>query len=95
MYLDLAKSGGPEIKSWRTLHDDMNRDGTPVPGSIWDTRHRTLLRIWPDWVKAFEPDGVAPEDYITSIYVPPTLNQFLGFWAENVARAKAARESAE
>ncbi len=93
MYLDLAKSGGPEIKSWRTLHDDMNRDGTPVPGSIWDTRHRTLLRIWPDWVKAFEPDGVAPEDYITSIYVPPTLNQFLGFWSENVARAKAAREA--
>lgn len=94
MYLDLSKSGGPEIESWTTLHDDMNPDGTPVAGSIWDTRHQTLLRIWPDWAKAFEPDGVAPEEYITSIYVPPTLNQFLGFWSENVARAASAREAA-
>ena len=93
MYLDLAKSGGPEIKSWKTLWDDMEADGAPVAGSVWDKRHQTLLRIWPDWAKAFDPEGVAPGEYITSIYVPPTLNQFLGFWAENVARAKSARES--
>lgn len=95
MYLDLAKAGGPEIKSWKTLYDDMNADGTPVAGSIWEKRHRTLLRIWPGWANAFDPDGVKPEEYISTIYVPPTLNQFLGMWADNVARAKAAREAVE
>ncbi len=95
MYLDLAKAGGPEIKSWKTLWDDLNEDGMPAAGSIWEKRHRTLLRIWPGWAKAFDPDGVKPEDYISTIYVPPTLNQFLGMWADNVARARAAREAVE
>lgn len=95
MYLDLAKAGGPEIKSWKTLWDDLNDDGTPAPGSAWDRRHQTLLRIWPGWAQAFDPEGVRSSEYINTIYVPPTLNQFLGFWADNVARARAAREAAQ
>ncbi|HUV04062.1 MAG TPA: hypothetical protein VMX94_03025 [Armatimonadota bacterium] len=94
-YLDLKMTGMLKVESWRTIYDGMNPDGTPVAGSIWDKRNRVLARIWPDWVKAFDPDGVRPEEYINAIYVPPTLNQFIGFWNENVARAKAAREAAE
>lgn len=95
MYLDLAQDGGPEVKSWKTLWDELNADGTPVAGSIWDKRHQTLLNIWPGWAKAFDPEGVKPEEYISTIYVPPTLTQFLGMWADNVSRAKAAREAVE
>ncbi len=95
MYLDIHKSGGPKIDSWRTLADGMNPDGTPATGSVWEKRSQVLARIWPDWEKAFDPEGVAPEEYINTIYVPPTLSQFTGFWVENVARAKAARESGE
>jgi len=95
MYLELHKAGVLEIKSWRTLADGMNPDGTPAAGSVWERRSEVLARIWPGWEKAFDPQGVAPEEYITTIYVPPTLNQFTGFWVENVARAKAARESGE
>lgn len=93
MYLDLHKKGGAKISSWNTLVEGMNADGTPQSGTIWDKRDKTLRRIWPDWAKASEVDGVAPEDYIDTIYVPPTLTQFIGFWEENVARAKGAREA--
>ena len=81
------------MDSWTTIRDGMNPDGTPAPGSVWDRRSQVLARIWPDWTKAFDPDGVRPDEYLDSIYVPPTLNQFLGFWTENIARAKSARES--
>ncbi|MDO8587122.1 MAG: hypothetical protein Q7T82_08795 [Armatimonadota bacterium] len=93
MYLDLHKSGGPKLNSWNTLVEGMTPDGSPQPGSVWDKREKTLRRIWPDWAKAYEVGGVPPEEYIDTIYVPPTLNQFIGFWNENVARAKAAREA--
>lgn len=92
-YLDRKKAGEVQFDSWRTLYDGMNPDGMPAEGTIWDKRHKTLLRIWPDWAKAFDPQGVKPEEYINTIYVPPTLNQFIGFWNENVARARAAREA--
>lgn len=95
MWLDIQKSGGLEITSWKTLYEGMNPDGTPAAGSIWEKRSHVLARIWPDWVKAFDPEGVAPEDYINTCYVPPTLEQFTNFWFENIARAKAAREEAE
>ncbi|MGB9587372.1 MAG: hypothetical protein ACPL7O_04260 [Armatimonadota bacterium] len=94
-FLDRKKAGTLEFDSWCTIYDGMNPDGTPAAGSIWDKRHRTLLRIWPDWAKAFDPEGVKPHEYISMIYVPPTLNQFLGFWAENISRAKEARELVE
>lgn len=93
MYLDLKKAGQLKVDSWTTIRDGMNADGTPATGSVWDRRSQVLARIWPDWTKAFEPDGVRPDEYLDSIYVPPTLNQFLGFWTENIARAKSARES--
>ena len=93
MYLDLLKQGEVKIDSWKALSDGMNADGSPKPGSIWDKRDKTLLSIWPDWAKASMPDGVAPKDYVNTIYVPPTLTQFIGFWNENVARSKAAREA--
>ena len=93
MYLDLKQAGEIQIDSWRTIYDGMNPDGTPAPGSVWEKRSETLARIWPNWRKAFDPDGVKPEEYIDTIYVPPTLNQFLGFWSENVARAESARET--
>ena len=93
MYLDLKKAGELSVDSWTTIYDGMNEDGTPAPGSVWAKRSEVLARIWPDWVKAFDPDGVRPGEYLDTIYVPPTLNQFLGFWTENMARAKAARES--
>jgi len=93
MYLDLLKSGDAKVGSWKTLFDDMNADGTPAAGSAWDKREKTLRRIWPDWANAYQVDGVSPDDYLNTIYVPPTLTQFIGFWEENVARAKAAREA--
>lgn len=95
MYLELKQAGSLRVDSWRTLRDGMNPDGTPAPGSIWEKRSQVLARIWPDWRKAFEPDGVRPEEYLNTIYVPPTLNQFTGFWHENVARAHAAKEAVE
>jgi len=93
MYLDLLKSGDAKVCSWNTLFDAMNPDGTPAAGSAWDKREKTLRRIWPDWAKAYEVDGVSPDDYLNTIYVPPTLTQFIGFWDENVQRARAAREA--
>ncbi len=84
MYLDLMPL---DIPNWKTLYDDMTPDGMPAPGSIWAKRHETLSRIWPDWAKVFEIDGVKPADYASAIYVGPTLKQFLGMWQENVARA--------
>ncbi len=95
MYLEQAKSDGVKIDSWKTLYDGMNKDGTPAPGSIWEKRSKILASIWPDWEKAFDPNGVKPEEYINTIYVPPTLEQFQNMWKENVARAEAARHSAE
>lgn len=93
MYLDLHNNGGAKIDSWNTLVEGMNSDGTPEAGSAWDKREKTLRRIWPDWAKAYEVEGVAPSEYLSTAYVPPTLTQFIGFWEENVARAKAAREA--
>ena len=91
MWLELHQCGEIEIGSWRTLCDGMNPDGTPAKGSIWEKRAYILSLIWPDWRKAFDPDGVKPEEYAKTIYVPPTLNQFIGFWHENVSRAHAVR----
>jgi hypothetical protein len=93
--LDRRKDGTLQVNSWCTVYDGMNPDGTPAPGSVWEKRHQTLLRIWPDWAKAFDPQGVKPEEYISTIYVPPTLNQFLSFWSENIKRAKTIREAME
>ena len=95
MWLELHQCGEVEIDSWRTLYDGMNPDGTPAKGSIWEKRAYILSLIWPDWRKAFEPDGVKPEDYAKTIYVPPTLNQFIGFWHENVSRAHTVRTAGD
>ncbi|MFQ3548193.1 MAG: hypothetical protein SNJ70_00395 [Armatimonadota bacterium] len=89
MYIDVMPI---KVDNWKTLYDDMNEDGTPVEGSIWAKRHEILSRIWPDWKKSWEIDGVKPDEYINTIYVPPTLTQFTGFWNENVARAKKAAD---
>lgn len=92
MYLDLKLSGDFAVDSWRTIYDGMNEDGTPEKGSIWEQRSYILSQIWLDWRKAFDPEGVQPREYLTTIYVPPTLSQFIGLWSENIARAKAARQ---
>lgn len=91
MWLELHQIGEVTIDSWRTLYDGMNPDGTPAKGSIWEKRAYILSLIWPDWRNAFDPDGVKPEDYMQTIYVPPTLSQFTGFWHENVSRAHTVR----
>ncbi|MHB1456051.1 MAG: hypothetical protein ACYC0V_03955 [Armatimonadota bacterium] len=70
-----------------SIYDGMNQDGTPEPDSVWGHRSQILGNIWPDWVKAFNPDGVKPEDYLKTIYVTPTLKQFTTFWNENIRRA--------
>ncbi|MBP6964620.1 MAG: hypothetical protein KBC96_09460 [Armatimonadetes bacterium] len=93
MYVRKMKRDRPQIKSWTTLEDGIDSQGFPLAGTVWHLRHQTLRRIWPAWDDAFHEDGVLPSEYINTIYVPPTLNQFLGFWADNVARAKAAREA--
>lgn len=85
MYLDIMPL---EITNWKSIYEDMDEDGYPVPGSIWAKRHEILSRIWPDWKRVFEKDGVQPSEYGTAIYVVPTLKQFIGMWNENVARAK-------
>lgn len=84
-----------KIKNWKTITEDMNPDGTPKAGSDWAKRHEILGKIWPEWKAVWEEDGVKPEEYAGKIYVKPTLDQFIGFWTENVARAKKAREEAE
>lgn len=84
MYLDLMPL---DVPNWKTLYDDMAADGCPAPGSIWAKRHEILSRIWSDWAKVFEIDGIKPADYASAIYVGPTLKQFLGMWQENVSRA--------
>lgn len=82
-----------EIDDWKTIYADMDTNGYPTPGSIWGKRSAILTRIWPDWAKVFESDGVAPSEYASTIYVPPTLKQFIGMWNDNIARAKAAAEA--
>jgi len=91
MYLDIMPI---EVTNWKTLYDDMDAKGCPIPGSIWAKRHEVLSKIWPDWVKVFEKDGVQPSEYGTAIYVVPTLKQFIGMWTENVSRAKKFAEEA-
>ena len=81
-----------EIGNWKTLYDDMNADGYPATGSVWGKRHETLTKIWPDWAKVFEADTVKPDEYETTIYVAPTLKQFIGMWNDNIARAKKFAE---
>ncbi|HHY46658.1 MAG TPA: hypothetical protein GX506_05085 [Firmicutes bacterium] len=92
MSIDLWKKGELNITNWNTLLEGMNPDGTPAADSVWAKREEILRRIWPDWSKVYDPDGLKPEDYANMIYVQPTLKQFLGFWSENVARAQKARE---
>ncbi|MHB0999713.1 MAG: hypothetical protein ACYC27_10755 [Armatimonadota bacterium] len=94
MSLDLSEPC-KDIVCRQTIYDDMNPDGTPVSGSVWDRRSQTLARIWPGWLKAFDPNGLHPDEYLDTIYVPPTLNQFTGFWIENVSRAAMFRAVAE
>jgi hypothetical protein len=91
MYMDVMPL---EITNWKTIYDDMDSDGWPVAGSIWAKRHEILSRIWPDWSKVMDPNGVKPEEYETAIYVGPTLKQFTGMWNENVARAKKYADEA-
>ena len=91
MWLELHQIGDIDVDAWRTLYDGMNPDGAPAKGSIWEKRAYILSLIWPDWRKAFDPEGVKPEEYMKTIYVPPTLSQFTGFWHENVSRAHIAR----
>lgn len=91
MYLDVMPL---EIENWKTIYSDMDANGYPTPGTIWAKRADTLSRIWPDWGMCFDsPEGVAPSEYETAIYVAPTLKQFIGMWNENIARAKAAAEA--
>jgi len=91
MYLDIMPI---EVRDWKSIYEDMDAGGYPVPGSIWAKRHEILSRIWPDWKRVFEKDGVQPPEYGTAIYVFPTLKQFTGTWIENVARAKKFAEEA-
>lgn len=84
-----------EITNWKTIYEGMDSDGYPVPGSIWAKRAETLARIWPDWHKVFDsPDGVQPSEYENTIYVQPTLKQFINMWNTNVERARKAAEEA-
>lgn len=90
------KSMPLEIKSWKTIYDDMDTNGFPVAGTVWAKREATLRRIWPDWGKVFDsPDGVQPSEYENAIYVQPTLKQFIGMWNTNVERARKAAEAAK
>lgn len=92
MYMDVMPL---EISNWKTLYEDMDENGYPVKGTIWGNRADTLAKIWPDWTKVFESDGVQPSEYESTIYVPPTLKQFIGMWNDNIARAKAFAEAAK
>jgi len=83
------------ISNWKALYEDMDADGNPVSGSIWAKRSETLARIYPDWSKMLETDGVQPSEYETAIYVAPTLKQFIGMWNENIARAKQFADEAK
>lgn len=92
MYLDLMPL---RIENWKTLYEGMDENGYPIPGTIWAKRAEILAKIWPDWSRVFEKDGVKPEEYGTAIYVVPTLKQFIAMWNENVARARKFAEEAK
>ena len=81
------KSSIDNLFDLHTVYDGMTSNGLPAPGSVWEQRSQTLEQIWPDWVKAFDPKGLKPDEYLNAIYVTPTLKQFTGFWNENVRRA--------
>lgn len=93
MTIELADSGQLRVEKWDTLSEGMTPDGSPAPGSVWERRDAVLRRIWPDWARAYDVAGVSPDGYLRTIYVKPTLDQFLAFWEENVTRARKARES--
>lgn len=92
MYLDLMPL---RIENWKTIYEGMDENGYPIPGTIWAKRAEILAKIWPDWSRVFEKDGVKPEEYGTAIYVVPTLKQFIAMWNENVARARKFAEEAK
>ena len=83
-----------EITNWKSIYEDMEENGYPAPGSIWAKRNEILASIWPGWKNAFEKDGVQPSEYESTIYVPPTLKQFLGMWETNVSRARKFADEA-
>ncbi|MDH7600598.1 MAG: hypothetical protein QHI38_00445 [Armatimonadota bacterium] len=91
MYLDLMPL---KIENWKSLYEGMDENGYPVAGTIWAKRSEILAKIWPDWKRVFEKDGVKPEEYGSTIYVVPTLKQFINMWNENVARARKFAEEA-
>jgi len=91
--LPLWQAGKLRLRKGRTIEDGMSRSGSPKPGTVWARRKKVLDEIWPDFKKAYAVGGVKPGQYVNTIYVPPTLNQFTGYWVENVARAAAAREA--
>lgn len=87
---DLIRLLPLKIENWRSICEGMDDEGYPIRGTIWARRHDTLTKIWPDWKRVFEIDGVKPEEYADMIYVRPTLDQFIAKWNENVSRAKHA-----
>jgi len=86
MSLDACGNADATINR-QSICEGMGHDGVPTVGSVWEQRSQVLSRIWPDWVKAFDPNGVGADEYLDTIYVPPTLRQFTEFWHENVRRA--------
>lgn len=91
MYLDVMPL---EIADWKTLYEDMDQSGDPVPNSVWAKRSEILARIWPDWPEVLGIDTVSPDEYGTRIYVTPTLKQFIAMWNENIARASRFAQEA-
>jgi hypothetical protein len=49
--------GPVEVDNWKSLWEDMDKKGNPVPGSVWAKRADILTAIWPDWENVFKSAG--------------------------------------
>jgi hypothetical protein len=46
-----------EVDDWKSLWEDMDKNGNPIPGTVWAKRAEILTAIWPEWGRTFESAG--------------------------------------
>lgn len=46
-----------EVDDWKSLWEDMDKKGNPIPGSIWSNRAAILTAIWPKWESTYKAAG--------------------------------------
>jgi transaldolase len=71
---ELVMSVHPDIQAQLLQPDVTRQEGidAPVPSNVL-----ARLQTLPEFVKAYEPDGMAPEDFITYGVTQRTICQFI------------------